>query len=153
MLKENPKGKENSPKYGVCFSYSLSPSLCLLSWPRDIGRAVGLIRSSARPGFGQAERKHSQGSAAEKNPGKMLQKLLPQQDAGGAASGAEGSGGSISSHRAVNQKWQCPAPGRFVFYSSLYGSQSKQTVLLLIMKEVTLLIYLPTQMQDVIEQN
>lgn len=48
---------------------------------------------------------------------------------------------------------QWPAPRRFFFYSLLYGSLSKQTVLLLIMEEVTLLIYLPTQMQDVIEQN
>lgn len=70
-----------------------------------------------------------------------------------ATTGTEGTGGGISSHRAVNQKWQCLAPRRFLFYSSLYGSLSKQTVLLLIMKEVTLLIYLPTQMQDVIEQN
>lgn len=31
--------------------------------------------------------------------------------------------------------------------------QPEQTVPLLVTKEVTLLIYLPTQMQDVIEQN
>lgn len=58
----------------------LTPSLIFLSLPRDLGKAVGLIHSSASLGFGKAERKHSQGRPTEeKTTGKVLQKLLPQQ--------------------------------------------------------------------------
>lgn len=89
----------------------------------------------------------------------MLQKLclqLQEELLGEEAIGAEGTGGSASSQHAANQRLQClapRAPACFLSYSVLYSSLSKQTVLLLIMKQVTLLIYLPTQMQDVTERN
>lgn len=114
--------------------------------------------SSAGLGFGKAERKHTQGWAVG-TQGKMLQKMclqLQEELLGEGTIGAEGTGGSASSHYAANQKLQSLAPcapACFLSYSVLYSSLSKQTVLLLIMKQVTLLIYLPTQMQDVIERN
>lgn len=43
----------------------LTPSLIFLSLPHDLGKAVGLIHSSASLGFGKAERKHSQGRPTE----------------------------------------------------------------------------------------
>lgn len=39
MLKENPKGKENSPKVGVGFSYSLPQFFKPATWFREGSRA------------------------------------------------------------------------------------------------------------------
>lgn len=61
-------------------SFFLLPPLFFLSLPHDLGKAVGLIHSSASLGFGKAERKHSQGRPTEeKTTGKMLQVELLQQ--------------------------------------------------------------------------
>ena len=131
----------------------LTPFLPLffLSLPRDLGRVVGLVHSSARSGFGKSERKHSQGRAVDK---KTQVRCCRNCCPGSCRRSCSGRGNC----RCRRDQWQhllspCCEPE-----TAVPGSQELSLLLFvvwqpeqthcatLVMKEVTLLIYLSTQM-------